>query len=224
MKVDVYTYGLGENSVLIVNRAIVNGIREAGHLRHDHTPALMKHGIDWDGVADMVKKVEPGADVAVCQASISLEVLKRIREISPDTKIVIQRDSSHCVNWKRLVEAEQEKFGIHWDVYGGGLLEREKAEYELADRITVLSKWVQHTFEQQGLNDKVVHVGPQTFDHEKWPLRPMQRKWDDKTKFRVLFAGQTGLRKGLFYLLEAWKNLVLPNAELLIAGFPENPL
>jgi len=172
----------------------------------------------------MKDQVEPGADIAVCQASVSLEVMKRIREISPETKIVLQRDSSHCAWWKKLVEGEQEKFGIFWEVYGGGLLEREEAEYEMADRITVLSKWVQHTFEQQGLNNKVLHVGPQTFDHERWPLRPMQKKWDDgSNKFRVIFAGQTGLRKGLFYLLKAWKNLALPNAELLIAGLPENP-
>lgn len=225
MKIDTYTYGVGNNSVLVVNRAIVNGIRDAGYLRTDHTPPLQKHGIDWKGVGEMADKVEPGADVAVCQASVSLEVLKRIREVSPDTKIVLQRDSSHCVWWKKLVEAEQEKFGIFWDVYGGGLLEREKAEYEIADRITVLSKWVQHTFEAEDLNAKVLHVGPQTFDRERWPLRPMQRKWDSKSeKFRVVFAGQTGLRKGLFYLLEAWKNLALPNAELLIAGLPENPM
>ena len=224
MKIDTYTYGLGDNSVLIVNRAIVEGIRNAGHLRTDHTPALMQHGIDWDSVGRMPDEVEPGADIAVCQASISLEVMKKIREISPETLIVVQRDSSHCNWWKKLVEAEQKKYGIFWDVYGGGLLERENAEYELADKITVLSKWVQSTFETEGLNDKVVHVGPQTFDHEKWPLRPMQRKWDDKKdKFRVLFAGQTGLRKGMFYLLDAWKNLMLPNAELLIAGLPENP-
>jgi alpha-maltose-1-phosphate synthase len=38
--------------------------------------------------------------------------------------------------------------------------------------------------------------------------------------FRALFVGQLGRRKGLHHLLEAWKQLALPNAELLLAGYP----
>lgn len=36
--------------------------------------------------------------------------------------------------------------------------------------------------------------------------------------FRCLFVGQLGIRKGLHHLLEAWKQLNLPNAELVLAG------
>jgi glycosyltransferase involved in cell wall biosynthesis len=34
----------------------------------------------------------------------------------------------------------------------------------------------------------------------------------------VLFVGQMVQRKGLWYLLEAWRRLALPNAELVLAG------
>jgi glycosyltransferase involved in cell wall biosynthesis len=37
--------------------------------------------------------------------------------------------------------------------------------------------------------------------------------------FRVLFVGQIALRKGLQYLLEAWKQLNIPDAELVLAGY-----
>ena len=219
MKVDFYSYGLGENSVLVVNRAICHGLRDAGVLRHDRSPALdpAKGGVDWEGVGKMRHQVEPGADVAVCQASVTLEVMHAIRRVSPDTKIVLQRDSSHCQEWHDLVHAEMDKFNIQYTAYGKDLLDREKAEYDLADRITVLSRWVESTFEKHGLGDKVLHVGPQTFDRHKWPRAPEPQG----NMFRVLFAGQTGLRKGLHYLLEAWTRLGLPNAQLVIAGVPE---
>ncbi len=38
------------------------------------------------------------------------------------------------------------------------------------------------------------------------------------TPFRALFVGQLGIRKGLHHLLEAWTQLRLPNAELILAG------
>ena len=37
-------------------------------------------------------------------------------------------------------------------------------------------------------------------------------------KFRILFAGEIGLRKGVLYLLKAFKELKLPDAELILVG------
>jgi len=41
---------------------------------------------------------------------------------------------------------------------------------------------------------------------------------DANRPFRALFLGQLGIRKGLHHLLEAWKQLDLDNAELILAG------
>jgi glycosyltransferase involved in cell wall biosynthesis len=40
--------------------------------------------------------------------------------------------------------------------------------------------------------------------------------------FRLLFAGQMSVRKGVHHLLEAWSALDLPEAELLFAGAPKD--
>jgi len=165
----------------------------------------------------MRDKVTPGADIAMCQASVTLEVMNRLKEVAPSTKIFLQRDSSHCQEWHDQVHAEMDKFDIQWTAYGDELLNREKEEYRLADRITVLSHWVKSTFEKHGLGDKVVYVGPQTFDRHKWPAMPPPQG----RIFKVLFAGQTGLRKGLIYLLQAWRRLCLRDAQLVIAGVSE---
>ncbi|WLT38832.1 glycosyltransferase family 4 protein [Synechocystis sp. B12] len=44
----------------------------------------------------------------------------------------------------------------------------------------------------------------------------------DRT-FRALFVGQVGARKGVHYLLQAWKKLRLPQAELMLVGFNNFP-
>jgi glycosyltransferase involved in cell wall biosynthesis len=41
--------------------------------------------------------------------------------------------------------------------------------------------------------------------------------------FRVMFAGQVGTRKGVHYLLQAWQELSLPEAELLLVGVNQMP-
>jgi glycosyltransferase involved in cell wall biosynthesis len=40
-------------------------------------------------------------------------------------------------------------------------------------------------------------------------------------KFRVAYVGMISFWKGIHYLLEAWEQLALPNAELLLCGTPE---
>ena len=39
--------------------------------------------------------------------------------------------------------------------------------------------------------------------------------------FRALFVGQLGIRKGLHHLLEAWRQLDLPDTELVLVGAPD---
>jgi glycosyltransferase involved in cell wall biosynthesis len=63
-----------------------------------------------------------------------------------------------------------------------------------------------------------VHFG---FAPERF--RPMPDEKTDST-FRVMFAGAISLQKGVQYLLEAWRRLDLPDAELVLVGgtFPDS--
>ncbi len=56
-------------------------------------------------------------------------------------------------------------------------------------------------------------VDPGTFKREAAP------RTDDV--FRAVFVGRIGRRKGVSYLLEAWRRLALPHAELLLIGEPD---
>jgi glycosyltransferase involved in cell wall biosynthesis len=66
----------------------------------------------------------------------------------------------------------------------------------------------------QGVLPSRIILLPFGVDTERF--RPVVR--DRSTTFRVLFAGQLGVRKGLHILLEAWQKLALPDAELVLVG------
>jgi glycosyltransferase involved in cell wall biosynthesis len=94
------------------------------------------------------------------------------------------------------------------------LIRRIEKEYELCDRIIVPSNLAYRSFAEFGLADKVSIV-PTGVDAEFFTPAEASRSED---KFRVCFVGRVELAKGAGYLLQAWKRLALPNAELVMVG------
>ena len=87
-------------------------------------------------------------------------------------------------------------------------------EAAMADLCVVASDYTRRTLVEQGVDARRVRVVPYGVDVAGPP--PAER--DPSDTFRVLFVGQFIQRKGLSYLLEAWRRLALPNAELVLAG------
>lgn len=67
---------------------------------------------------------------------------------------------------------------------------------------------------EHGVEASRIHVVPYGVDLEQFhpPAEP------PAGPFRVLFVGQLTQRKGVKYLLEAWRELALPKAELVLVG------
>jgi glycosyltransferase involved in cell wall biosynthesis len=83
-----------------------------------------------------------------------------------------------------------------------------------ADLCIAPSSYTRDTLVEAGVAPSRVHVVPYGVDLGQFrPAAPPRGG-----PFRVLFAGQLAQRKGLKYLLEAWRRLALPGAELVLVG------
>lgn len=227
-KVLVTNYGIGENSVLVVNQAILKGILDADLLApdgdlvyrpEDHEAGSEgRYGYDKLAAEAYLAYLQDhqAPDVIVAQACFARGIFHISRERTPHTLRVLQRDSTHSRTWKGLLDGEYRRVGLDIQM-GEELVEHEAGEYDLAHRITVLSRWVQRSFQARGLGHKVHYVGPQVIDLERWNPRP---RTPDGINFRVLCNGQMRVAKGTHNLLRAWRKLKPgPGDELCFSGF-----
>ena len=91
-------------------------------------------------------------------------------------------------------------------------------EYELADLLLVLSEKSEETFLFAGFPKSKLFRMSRGVDVERF------RPGSPPPVFRALFVGALIKRKGVHLLLEAWKKLSLPKAELWLAGHPHGEL
>jgi starch synthase len=97
-------------------------------------------------------------------------------------------------------------------------LARKEQEIQLADHIFVASSMTQRSVLAAGVVPDRISVIPYGAPIDYFYPQP---KPDDT--FRALFVGRVGPRKGMHYLLQAWQQLRLPQAELRLIGINELP-
>jgi len=95
-------------------------------------------------------------------------------------------------------------------------LERKEQEIQLADHIFVASSITKQSLLNVGIQPEKISVIPYGA-----PLEYFQPQSKQDSNFRALFVGRVGPRKGVHYLLQAWKELKLVDAELLLVGIQE---
>jgi starch synthase len=130
-------------------------------------------------------------------------------------RYVCNRGSTHILFQRAIVEEEYARWGAgalegcpQWGV------ERELAEYELADAVVVPSQFAQETFVAHGVAERKVFRCPYGVDLSLFSPQPRR---DDV--FRVLFVGAASVQKGIGYLLDAMRPLVeRRHAELWLVG------
>jgi len=167
------------------------------------------HNVAYDRWA--AGHLEP-CDVFHGWGGFSLRSLERARELGAVT--IVERASSHPVYQARLLSDEYARWGLPFHMPARAL-QRAVAEIEWADYVLIPSDFVRQTFLQQGVpEEKLVQV---SFGADTGRFRPVDSSGDPRL-FRVLFVGQVGIRKGVPYLLEAWKRLNWTDAELWLVG------
>lgn len=126
---------------------------------------------------------------------------------------IVERCSSHIEAQREILAEEFERHGIQPVLPPDEIVEKELKEYESADYVAVPSSFVERTFRERGVPaDRLLKI-PYGVDPAEF--EPVDKEDD---RFRVVYAGQLAHRKGIPYLLQAWRNLDLPDSELLLLG------
>lgn len=129
---------------------------------------------------------------------------------------------AHPASFQRMLREEAQRFPA-----SAGSLLREPELSDSPERVRAMgrasgqadvcivpSAYAGETLVENGVDPARVQVVPYGVDLEAF--RPA---WAPAPSlFRVLFVGQLSRRKGLHYLLDAWRRLALPDAELLLVG------
>jgi alpha-maltose-1-phosphate synthase len=94
---------------------------------------------------------------------------------------------------------------------------RIAAEYEVADLICVPSSFAAETYLEAGFPPDRLHINISGVDTVFWRLAAKRRSGAARP-FRAAYTGSIALRKGVWYLLDAWRRLAPADAELWLFG------
>ncbi len=186
------------------------------HLPHSITSLTNPIGFFCDHFETRAARYIPDdADVYVGWSGVSLAGIKRAS--SKGMMTVVERGSSHIETQSRLVTEEYEQFGFRPRIAHPAVVEKELIEYETADFISVPSHFVRNSFIDEGIDpNKLIHV-PYGVSLESFSPPPAGTRENDNV-FRIIHVGGVNLRKGCHHLIQAFRSLQLPNAELLFVG------
>jgi len=160
----------------------------------------------------------PDCDVYVGLSGSALRAGKRSQ--ARGGKYVCDRGSAH-IRVQDLLLREENRL---WDTPYIGVdprsIQREEAEYAQADRITVPSGFVLRSFLSQGVPFEKLRLLPYGVNLSRF--QPVAEPAAER--FDVLFVGGMSLRKGVQYLVQAYKKLDHPAKTLTFVGAPSQDL
>jgi len=162
-------------------------------------------------------RIPEDSNVFVGWSSVSLWSLRKAKRYGAVT--VLERGSSHMRYQTRLLLEEHERFGWKLPFTHPGVHDKELQEYEETDYIAVPSLFVKRTFLEEGVPEAKLLHNP--FGVDLASFNPIPK--EDKT-FRIIHCGNITFQKGVHYLLQAFSELKLPDAELWLIGYLSDEL
>ncbi|HUY27885.1 MAG TPA: glycosyltransferase family 4 protein [Candidatus Binataceae bacterium] len=159
----------------------------------------------------MAARVEP-CEVFHCLSSFGLESHRAARA-RHGALTVCDRGSSHIVFQNEILREEYARFDIPFRGTDQRILDRELAEYEFCDLISVPSSFAMRSFLEYGVPREKLRLNPYGVDLSMF--HPMPKR---DSVFRILFVGSISIRKGIAYLLEAAKRAAIAGLDLVLIG------
>jgi glycosyltransferase involved in cell wall biosynthesis len=166
-----------------------------------------------------VRVLRKGADLFHGWSGSSLRSLSYCRERGIVS--FLENPGPHFRYTEEIMSRECGELGIPWkkdpeifkDFFGFSASYLQ-AEHDRADFIVLESDFTRDTFLSNGIGEEKLLVAPRGVDTNRFVPPPRRRKGT----FRAIFVGAIGVRKGVRYILEAWSDLDLKDAELLLVG------
>jgi len=146
-------------------------------------------------------------DIIHSLSSFGLETFKKYKN---NKLLYIDRGSTHRNYQENKIKEEYYNYGIKY-YPNHEMIERDIEEYEMADKIIVPSNFVKDTFILENISENKIEVIPYAMDSK---LFFRYNPYKKKKKF--LYVGALSIRKGIYYLLEAFNNL--PDYALTVIG------
>jgi glycosyltransferase involved in cell wall biosynthesis len=127
------------------------------------------------------------------------------------TTAAVYASSSHPKHVQSLLAEERN----HLNINSSAEIERRILEgFELADYILYLNEYSKETFIEYGFKEeKLLKVGPLAADLDTYTP---ENHSDER--FVVVSVANMRELKGIHYLIEAWKQLKIPDAQLILCG------
>jgi glycosyltransferase involved in cell wall biosynthesis len=168
---------------------------------------LNNHMYDW-----IAKRYVKDCDIFHWISSVGLYSARRAK--AKGATLVCEERAAYPDFEREILREEHNRLGLAFEPPDLLYDDKVKAEYELADYLIVASDFTKHTFVEAGHDPEKIFVVPYgTATEHDSSLRP-----DSGGRFRVIYVGQIIPRKGIHYLVSAFRELSLPNAELLLVG------
>jgi glycosyltransferase involved in cell wall biosynthesis len=132
--------------------------------------------------------------------------------------IVLDNPIAHMRRFYEDLSPEWDALGIEFhDKHIRRWTEKAEEEYAKADWFNVGSRFVKKTLVESGIPAEKIFVNHTGIDSGLWEEVFKNRKHDRRT-MTFVYTSHISPRKGIQYLIKAWAQASLENAELLICG------
>jgi glycosyltransferase involved in cell wall biosynthesis len=142
---------------------------------------------------------------------MALHAIRRAHALG--AKTIIERGSSHSLTQQQWLTEEYDRYGVTLRPTSQPALDKALQEYAETDYVSVPSEFAHQSFLEHGYDARKLILNPFGVDIDRF--RPGA---GDGGQARAVFVGQVSLRKGIQYVLEAWRKLRWPHGELTIIG------
>jgi len=157
----------------------------------------------WDAAFGRwaAKEIRRGRwDVIHCWSGVSLELIREHGNSRGITQLM--RGSAHIRTQARILAEEQVRAGVPVEQPSSAIIAREEEEYELVDRIVVLSSFAHRSFIDEGVPAEKLSLLPlgvecAAFRPSEETVRERCRRILSGAPLRILYVGTLSHQKGI---------------------------